>query len=143
MNGWRLTKLLGQCQDLFVADSRKITSEVIFILSEIEDSPLKSSRTNFVKQINVEMIYFKHIVLKQIKSATDENELKNVIRDSIQRLKTKNINGHLIHRFILSMNYTLHRESAKNATSKVQQNMELAIEHFKKISPGTKLFLLT
>ena len=79
------------------------------------------------------MIYFKHIVLKRIKSASDEKELESVVHDSIRKLKMENVNGHLIHRFIMSMNYTLHRESTKSASSKMLQNMELAIDLFRKL----------
>jgi hypothetical protein len=53
------------------------------------------------------MTYFKFTVLNQIKSAVDEEEVERVVERSIQRLRSSNVNGHLIQRFIVAMDKTL------------------------------------
>jgi hypothetical protein len=48
------------------------------------------------------MTYFKFTVLSQIKSAVDKKDVERVVERSIQRLKSSNVNGHLIQRFIVA-----------------------------------------
>jgi hypothetical protein len=59
------------------------------------------------------MISFRQIVLAQIKSATDEKEVESVIGISIQKLKIKNVNGHIIQRYVLNMGSTLQLTKAE------------------------------
>ena len=65
------------------------------------------------------MMYFKQTVLNQIKSASSETDLEGVVSSSIQRLKIKNVNGHIIQRFILGMEQALHRERTEQLSIKV------------------------
>ena len=76
------------------------------------------------------MMYFKQTVLNQIKSASSETDLEGVVSSSIQRLKIKNVNGHIIQRFILGMEQALHRERTEQLSIKVLKNMDLAIVLF-------------
>lgn len=79
------------------------------------------------------MVYFKLTVLRQITSASDEKEIQSVIDLSIQRLKSKNVNGHIIQRFILSMDKILNQAKIEGTSGKLKQNMEIAIGLFRKL----------
>lgn len=52
------------------------------------------------------MIYFRQTIINQIKSASGEGEVNNIVNDSIRRLQIKKLNGHIIERFITSMAMT-------------------------------------
>ncbi|SHG76936.1 hypothetical protein SAMN04488109_1755 [Chryseolinea serpens] len=79
------------------------------------------------------MLHFRQTVLSQIKSASDEKEIENIIRHSIQRLKSKNINGHIIQRFIQAMDKTLDQARLEDTSEKAEQNMDIAIGMFRKL----------
>lgn len=79
------------------------------------------------------MLHFRQTVLSQIKSASDEKEIESVIDHSIQRLKSKNINGHIIQRFILAMDKTLYQAKLEDTSEKTEQNMDIAIGMFRKL----------
>ena len=79
------------------------------------------------------MLHFRQTVLSQIKSASDEKEIENVIDHSIHRLKSKNINGHIIQRFILAMDKTLYQAKLEDTSKKVEQNIDIAIGLFQKL----------
>ncbi|HEX5167661.1 MAG TPA: hypothetical protein VFW11_00705 [Cyclobacteriaceae bacterium] len=79
------------------------------------------------------MVYFRQTVLDQIKSATNEKEIENVIDDSIERLKIKQVNGHIIQRFFLNMERNLDRAKTEEVSEKMKQNMDVAIDLFKKL----------
>jgi hypothetical protein len=79
------------------------------------------------------MVYFKLTVLSRITSASDEKEIQNIVDQSIQRLKSKNVNGHIIQRFILSMDKTLNQAKLDGTSEKEEQNMEIAIGLFRKL----------
>lgn len=79
------------------------------------------------------MVYFKQTVLRRITSAADESEIQNVIDQSIQRLKSNNVNGHIIQRFILSMDKILNQARLEGTSEKVEQNMGIAIDLFRKL----------
>jgi len=81
----------------------------------------------------VEMIYYRQTILNQIKSASNEKEVEEAISQSIQRLKVKNVNSHIIQRFILNMGMTLHRERTEPVSLEALQNMDLAIGLFQKL----------
>jgi len=82
------------------------------------------------------MMFFSQIVLTQIKSASDERELETVIGQSIQKLKIKNVNGHMIQRFVLNMGSSLQQAKEEQESEKVKSNMNFAIDIFKKLSKG-------
>jgi len=60
-------------------------------------------------------LYFRQVLLTKIKRASSEKESETVIDDSIQRLKTRNLNGHLIQRFIRVMSQTLRQAKMQDA----------------------------
>ena len=79
------------------------------------------------------MTYFKHIVLRQIKSAKDDNEVQSVIELSMQRLKSRNINGHLIQRFIVAMDKTLDEAKREDPSERELRNVDTTIRFFRKL----------
>ena len=79
------------------------------------------------------MIYFKFTVLNQIKSAVDEKEAEAVVERSIQRLKSNNVNGHLIRRFIVAMDKTLDETKLEEPSERVLQSVDTAIRSFRKL----------
>lgn len=79
------------------------------------------------------MMYFKQTVLQQIKSASDEKEVASVVDHSIERLKHKQVNGHLIQRFIIGMDKALCEARLESASEKTARNMGVAITLFKKL----------
>lgn len=79
------------------------------------------------------MLYFRQTVLSQIKSASDEKEIESVINHSIERLKSMNINGHIIQRFILAMDKALYQAKLEDASERTQQNIDIAIGMFLKL----------
>lgn len=78
-------------------------------------------------------MYFRQTILNQIKSASDEKEVTELINDSIQRLKIKNVNGHIIQRYILCMGLSLDRERTETLSTNALKNMDLAIDIFRKL----------
>ena len=79
------------------------------------------------------MIHFKLTVLNQIKSASNEAELQDVINVSIQRLKINNVHGHLIQRFILGMGQALDRERTEQRSAKALKNIDRASDLFRRL----------
>ena len=79
------------------------------------------------------MLHFRQTILSQIKSASDEKEIEIVIDNSIQRLKSRNINGHIIQRFVLSMDKMLDQAKLDSQSEKAGHNMDIAIGLFKKL----------
>ena len=79
------------------------------------------------------MIHFRQTVLRQIRSANDEKEVESVIEHSIQRLKSRNVNGHIIQRFILAMDKTLIDAKLEAASGQAEQNMHVAIGLFRRL----------
>jgi hypothetical protein len=79
------------------------------------------------------MMHFRQTVLIQIKSASNETELEDVVSDSIQRLKIKNVHGHIIQRFISGMEQTLDRERTDQLSTKALKNMDRARDLFRKL----------
>ena len=79
------------------------------------------------------MMHFRQTVLIQIKSALNETELEDVVSDSIQRLKIKNVHGHIIQRFISGMEQTLDRERTDQLSTKALKNMDRARDLFRKL----------
>ena len=79
------------------------------------------------------MIYFRQTVLNQIKSASNEAELQDIVNDSIQRLKIKNVHGHIIQRFILGMERALDRERTELLSAKAMKNMDHAADLFRRL----------
>lgn len=79
------------------------------------------------------MTYYRQTILHQIKSASNEAEVEEVINNSIHRLKIKNVNGHIIQRFILGMGQVLHRERSDQLPAKTLENMGFAIDVFKRL----------
>jgi hypothetical protein len=79
------------------------------------------------------MTHFKQLVLWQIQSASDEKEIELVVDLSIERLKSKNVNGHIIQRFILSMDKVLCQAKVQDTSEKAGQNMDIAIGLFRKL----------
>lgn len=79
------------------------------------------------------MLHFRQTILSQIKSASDEKEIEMVIDNSIQRLKSRNINGHIIQRFVLAMDRTLDQAKSEVLSEKAMHNMDIAIDLFKKL----------
>lgn len=79
------------------------------------------------------MTYFKYSVLSQIKSAADEKAVEGVVELSISRLKSRNVNGHLIQRFIAAMDKTLDDAKLEEPSEKVLQNMDTAIRLFRNL----------
>jgi hypothetical protein len=76
------------------------------------------------------MTYFKHSVLSKIKSPVDEREVESFIQLSVQRLKYRNVNGHLIQRFNVAMDKTLREAKPEEPSEKVWQNLDTAIRLF-------------
>lgn len=79
------------------------------------------------------MISFRQSVINQIKGASNQAEVARIIEDSLQRLKIKKINGHIIQRFILGMGLSLHRETTGTLSTKTTENVKVAIDLFKKL----------
>lgn len=79
------------------------------------------------------MLYFRQIVLNQIMGASNEKEIEIVIDESIQRLRTKNLNGHLIQRFILCMSLALNQSKTQGASVVQGKNMDFALALFRKL----------
>jgi len=79
------------------------------------------------------MLYFRQILLNQIKIASSEKEIETLIDESLQRLKTKNLNGHLIQRFILSMSLALSQAKVQDASDDQEKNMDFALIVFRKL----------
>lgn len=79
------------------------------------------------------MLHFRQTVLGQIKSASDEKEIESAINHSIQRLKSKNLNGHIIQRYILAMDKILYQAKLEDTSEKAEQNMEVAVGMFRKL----------
>jgi hypothetical protein len=79
------------------------------------------------------MTYFKQTVLWQIQSASDEKEIELAVDLSIERLKSKNVNGHIIQQFILSMDKVLCQAKVQGISEKAGQNMDIAIVLFRKL----------
>jgi hypothetical protein len=77
------------------------------------------------------MLHFRQTILQQIRSAPDEKEVERVIDNSIQRLKSRNVNGHIIQRLILAMDKTLYQAKLEAASDQMQQNMDIAIGLFR------------
>jgi len=77
------------------------------------------------------MISFRQIVLTRIKAAEGEKEIEEVIDSSIQKLKIKNVNGHIIQRFIMSMESSLLLARTEQVSEKDTRNMNFAISLFK------------
>lgn len=78
-------------------------------------------------------MYFRQTILNQIKSAVNETEIKEVVDDSIHRLKIKNVNGHIIQRFIYGMGKDLHRERALQPSQKMLENIDRAMILFREL----------
>jgi hypothetical protein len=79
------------------------------------------------------MLHFRQIVLSQIMGASNQKEIEIVIDESIQRLRTKNLNGHLIQRFILSMRLALNQSKTQGASFVQEKNMDFALAIFHKL----------
>ena len=79
------------------------------------------------------MTYFKYSVLSLIKSAADEKEVESVVQLSILRLKSRNVNGHLIQRFIVAMDNALGEAKLEEPSEKLWQNMDTAIRLFRNL----------
>lgn len=79
------------------------------------------------------MLFFRQSVLLQIKAASDEAELERIILTSIERLKGKNVNAHIIQRFISGIGADLHREKAQELSAMKLSNIDTAINHFRKL----------
>jgi hypothetical protein len=79
------------------------------------------------------MTHFKQTVLWQIQSASDEKEIQQVVDLSIQRLRSQNVNGHIIQRFILSMGKVLRQAKVQDPSEKTGQNVNIAISLFQKL----------
>lgn len=79
------------------------------------------------------MMYFRQSTLLQIKAAPDEAELERIIIASIERLKHKNVNEHIIQRFISGMGADLHREKMEELSAKRLSNINMAIDHFRSL----------
>lgn len=79
------------------------------------------------------MTHFKQTVLWQIQSASDEQEVEHVVDLSIQKLRSQNVNGHIIQRFILSMDKVLRDAKLQDPAKKKGQNMNIAIALFRKL----------
>lgn len=79
------------------------------------------------------MQYFKKTILGRIKSAGDHGEVEDVINSSVERLKFKSVNGHIIQRYIAGMKTTLHHEKTVQQSSKVLKNMDFAIRFLTKL----------
>ena len=79
------------------------------------------------------MTHFKQTVLWQIQSASGEKEIELVVDHSIERLKSKNVNGHIIQRFIQSMDKLLRQAKVQDTSGKAGQNMDIAIVLFRKL----------
>ncbi|MBA4056776.1 MAG: hypothetical protein C0490_18830 [Marivirga sp.] len=79
------------------------------------------------------MIYFRQTIINQIKSASNEKEVEKAINESLQRLRIKDVNGHIIQRFILGMGKALHHETTEKPSAKTLENINIAIDLFKKL----------
>lgn len=79
------------------------------------------------------MLFFRQSILLQIKAASDEVELERIIITSIERLKDKNVNAHIIQRFISGIGADLHREKTKELSARRLLNIDTAINHFRKL----------
>jgi hypothetical protein len=79
------------------------------------------------------MMSFRQIIINQIKCASNRAEVARIIEDSVQRLKIKKIHGHIIQRFILGMELSLHRETTGPLSPKTTENLKVALDLFKKL----------
>ena len=74
------------------------------------------------------MISFRLSTINQIKAASNEAEVAKIIEDSLRRLKMKKVHGHLIQRFIESMDLALSRERIEQHAARTMQNVTSAID---------------
>ena len=79
------------------------------------------------------MLYFRQVLLNHIKVAANEKEIEIVIDESIRRLKTKNMNGHLIQRFILAMSQAINQAKTQDASGVQEKNMDFALAIFRRL----------
>jgi hypothetical protein len=79
------------------------------------------------------MLYFRQVLFNKIKAASTEKEIETFIDESIQRLKIKNLNGHLIQRFILVMSQTLSQAKLQYASGDQEKNINFALAIFRKL----------
>ncbi len=79
------------------------------------------------------MISFRQSVINQIKGASNQAEVARIIEDSLQRLRIKKINGHIIQRFILGMGLSLNRETTGTLSTKTTENVKVAIDLLRKL----------
>jgi len=79
------------------------------------------------------MVHFRQSVLSRIKSASNEEEVTGVIKQSIQRLEGRNVHGHIIQRFILAMGKALSQAKIEAVSEKEEHNVDLAIGLFRKL----------
>jgi hypothetical protein len=80
------------------------------------------------------MINLRQMTLGQIKAATGDQEVEKVIHDSIDRLQSKNVNGHLIKSYITSMTMSLLNLKKEVLSSSSKQNITKAVETFRKLN---------
>jgi hypothetical protein len=75
---------------------------------------------------------FRQSIIHQIKGASNPAEVAIIIEDSLQRLKIKKINGHIIQRFILCVGLSLHRETTEVLSTKTLENIKVPLFSSKK-----------
>ncbi|HTJ50051.1 MAG TPA: hypothetical protein VL443_11390 [Cyclobacteriaceae bacterium] len=76
------------------------------------------------------MLYLILITVEQIKSVLDECNVENVILESIGKMKIKNVNDHVIERFIDGMGLILKRERKQEISIKSLRNIDVALAFF-------------
>ncbi|MBL0745727.1 hypothetical protein [Chryseolinea lacunae] len=79
------------------------------------------------------MVDFRQRILSRIKSASNEEEVTDVIEQSIQRLKGRNVHGHIIQRFILGMSKVLSQARIEAISEREECNVDLAIDIFRQL----------
>ena len=79
------------------------------------------------------MMYFRQTVMSQITSASSEDEINDVVNDSIIRLQLKNVNGYLIERYITSMSMTLAKSRQEAPGDHTKHKVEFALTLFREL----------
>lgn len=79
------------------------------------------------------MLFFRRTVINEIMSSSNEGNVEGLIDSAVQKLKFKNVNGHVIQRFITGMERDLRHERAGDHTINTLRKVDLAIDHLKQL----------
>lgn len=80
------------------------------------------------------MTHFMQTTLNEIKVAAGNLEVEKVIHDSLDRLQSKNVNGHLIKSYRTRMAVALLNLRGESLSSSSKENINMALEIFRRLN---------